>query len=89
MSTATTNGGVTVGGAADELAAEFPEWRIWRSRPRGLWWATRRGNIQYHHALRQPGWGITIGGVATLAELAVQLTTQRQLDDPEPPLALG
>jgi hypothetical protein len=68
----------------DELAAEFKGWRIWRSQPNGLWWATRRGNIQYHHALRRPGWGITIGGVATLAELGVQLSAQRELDDPEP-----
>jgi len=68
----------------DELAAQFPCWRIWRSQPRGLWWATRRGKIQYHDLPRRPGWGITVGGVPTLAELAVQLTVQRELDDPEP-----
>jgi hypothetical protein len=68
----------------DELAAEFRGWRIWRSQPNGLWWATRRGNIQYHHAQRRPGWGITIGGVATLDELGIQLSAQRELDDPEP-----
>jgi hypothetical protein len=79
-----TNGGVTVGDAARELAAQFPGWRIWQSRPNGLWWATRRGNVQYHHEPRRPGWGITIGGVGTLGELAAQLATQRHLDDPEP-----
>jgi hypothetical protein len=81
----TTNGSVTGGGVADKLAAEFPGWRIWRSRPSGMWWATRRGNVQYHDELRRPGWGITIGGVITLPELGVLLATQRELDDPEPP----
>jgi hypothetical protein len=74
---------VTVGDAGlDELAAAFPCWRIWRSRPHGLWWATRRGTVQYHDLPRRPGWGITIGGVRTLAELGCQLTVQRELDDP-------
>lgn len=67
----------------DELAARFPCWRIWRSQPRGLWWATRRGRIQYHDLPRRPGWGITIGGVPTLTELAGLLAMQRELDDPE------
>jgi hypothetical protein len=76
---------VTAGDTApDELAVRFPCWRIWRSQPRGLWWATRRGKIQYHDLPRRPGWGITVGGVPTLTELAVQLTMQRELDDPEP-----
>lgn len=68
----------------DELTAEFRGWRIWRSRPNGLWWATRRGKVQYNDTPRRPGWGITIGGVATLSELGVQLSVQRELDDPEP-----
>lgn len=80
MTTASTNGCRTVGGGQDELSAEFPGWRVWRSRPRGLWWATRRGNVQYHDEPRCPSWSITIGGVATLAELAAQLTAQRELD---------
>ena len=76
---------VTVGEAGlDELAAAFPCWRIWQSRPHGLWWATRRGQIHYHDLPRRPGWGITVGGVPTLAELRVQLTMQRELDEPEP-----
>jgi hypothetical protein len=45
-----------------------------------LWWATRRGNIQYYHQPRLPGWGLTVGGVPTLAELRVQLSDQRELD---------
>jgi hypothetical protein len=68
----------------DELTARFPCWRIWRSQPRGLWWATRRGNIQRGDLPRRAGWGITIGGVPTLAELGAQLIVQRELDDPEP-----
>jgi len=63
-----------------ELAVEYPCWRIWQSRPSGLWWATRRGNIQYHHQPRHPGWGITVGGVVTLAELAILLIAQREID---------
>jgi len=78
-----TNGGVTVGGVAEELAAEFPCWRIWRSQPRGMWWATRLGNVQYHDEPRRPGWGITIGGVATLPELGTLLAAQRELDGPD------
>jgi hypothetical protein len=75
---------VTGGDAGlDELAAGFPCWRIWRSRPRGLWWATRRGKIQYNDHRRRPGWGITIGGVPTLNELRAQLAVQCELDDPE------
>lgn len=70
-------------GLAD-LAARFPCWRIWQSRPHGLWWATRRGRVRYHDLPRRPGWGITIGGVPTLAELDKQLAAQDELDDPEP-----
>lgn len=80
-----TKGGVTAGGVGDALAGQFPCWRIWRSRPRGMWWATRRGNVQYHDAPRRPGWGITVGGVATLAELADLLAAQRELEGPELP----
>ena len=79
MTMATINRRYAVGGGPDELSAEFPGWRIWRSRPRGLWWATRRG-VQYHDQPRRPGWGITIGGVATLAELGSALAAQRELD---------
>ena len=50
-----------------------------------MWWATRRGNVQYHDAPRRPGWGITVGGVPTLAELADLLTAQRELEGPELP----
>lgn len=67
----------------DELAATFPCWRIWQSRPHGLWWATRRGAVRYHDLPRRPGWGITIGGVPTLTELGCQLSVQCELDDPE------
>jgi hypothetical protein len=81
MGAATADGCSSVEGVPGELlAAEFPCWRIWQSRPSGLWWATRRGNIQYHHQARLPGWGLTVGGVKTLAELRVQLTDQRELD---------
>ncbi len=80
-----TKGGVTVGGVGDALAGQFPCWRIWQSRPRGMWWATRRGNVQYHDAPRRPGWGITVGGVVTLSELADLLTAQRELEGPEFP----
>ena len=82
-----TKGGVTAGGVGDALAAQFPCGRVWRSRPRGMWWATRRGNVQYHDEPRRPGWGITIGGVATLAELADLLAAQGELDGPEFPAA--
>ena len=81
-----TKGGVPVGDVVGDLAAEFPCWRIWRSRPRGMWWATRRGNVQYHDEPRRPGWGITVGGVATLPELACLLAAQRDLDNPDLPL---
>ena len=81
-----TKGGVSVGDVVGDLAAEFPCWRIWRSRPRGMWWATRRGNVQYHDEPRRPGWGITVGGVATLPELACLLAAQRDLDNPDLPL---
>jgi len=80
MAGATADGCSSVEAVPGELAAEFPCWRIWRSRPSGLWWATRRGNISYHHQPRLPGWGLTVGGVTTLAELRVQLTDQRELD---------
>jgi hypothetical protein len=40
------------------LAEEFPGWRVWTSRPRGLLWATRLGNVHYTD---DPGWSITIG----------------------------
>jgi len=76
---------VTVDAGLAEFAAAFPCWRIWQSRPHGLWWATRRGRIQYHDLRRRPGWGITIGGVPTLAELGAQLAMQRELDDPGQP----
>jgi hypothetical protein len=79
MIMATINRRYAVGGGLDELSAEFPGWRIWRSRPRGLWWATR-GGVQYHDQPRRPGWGITVGGVATLAELGAALAAQRELD---------
>jgi hypothetical protein len=82
MTTATIGGRRTVGCGLGELCAEFPGWRIWRSRPRGLWWATRRGNVQYHDEPRCPGWGITVGGVATLDELGAQLAAQCELDQP-------
>jgi hypothetical protein len=52
-----------------------------------MWWATRRGNVQYHDAPRRPGWGITVGGVATLSELADLLAAQRELEGPELPAA--
>ncbi len=85
MSTVTKRG-ATVGDVAGDLAAQFPCWRIWRSQPRGMWWATRRGNGQYHDEPRRPGWGITVGGVATLPELADVLAAQRDLDDPAFPV---
>ncbi|HEV2378019.1 MAG TPA: hypothetical protein VGS19_38385 [Streptosporangiaceae bacterium] len=30
----------------NQLAAEFPGWRVWRTTDAGTWWASRRG----------PGW---------------------------------
>ena len=78
--------------AASPLAAleeQFPGWRVWRSRPRGLLWATRRGNVHYNDDPRRPaGWSITIGAVQTPGELRALLTEQRALDaGPEPPPA--
>ena len=70
----------------DELAAEFPGWHIWRSRPIGLWWATRIGDVRCNspHQCNGAGWAMTIGDVRTLTELRAQLIEQCQLDDPEP-----
>jgi hypothetical protein len=88
MSTATDERAEASGHAEvsrDELAAEFPGWHIWRSRPIGLWWATRIGGIHYDspHQFRTE-WAMTIGDVRTLTELRAQLIEQRELDDPEP-----
>jgi hypothetical protein len=71
------------------LEKDFPGWRVWASRPRGLLWATRLGNVHYNDAPRRPaGWSITIGPAQTPGELRALLAEQRALDaGPEPPPA--
>jgi len=63
------------------LAAEFPGWRIWASRPSGLLWATRTGPVHHHDADRAPQWAMCIGDARTLDDLRDQLREQRRLDD--------
>lgn len=63
---------------AEQLAAEFPGWHIWRSS-KGWWYATRRGNIPARRD-RPPEWTMTADG-ADAAQLRKQLTIQDELPD--------
>lgn len=60
--------------------AEYPGWRVWVSRPRGLLWATRTGNVHYNDQPRLPGWVITVGPADDARALHVLLTEQARLD---------
>lgn len=74
--------------AASPQAAgqDFPGWHVWASRPRGLLWATRLGNVHYDDQPRPPGWSLTAGPAQTPGELRALLGEQRALDaGPEPP----
>ena len=52
--------GVEDAGSAASLAAEFPGWRVFRSRgSRRRWWATRGGNQNFAEG-RDDGWAMTV-----------------------------
>jgi hypothetical protein len=52
--------GVEGAGPTARLAAEFPGWRVFRSRgSRRRWWATRGGNQNFAEG-RGDGWAMTV-----------------------------
>lgn len=64
----------------ESLQAEFPDWKIWRSSGRGLWWATAPERAPIESRL-PAAYSRTVGDVMTGEALRTLIIEQNELAD--------